>query len=48
MPHFDTRYIAVENSMRKGEIACDKQFVLFSQCFRSNMVHVHFSILNAL
>ena len=23
----------VENIVRKGEIACDKQFLLFSQCF---------------
>ena len=27
------RYIAVENIARKGEIACYKQFLLFSQCF---------------
>ena len=27
------RYIAEENIMRKGEIACNKQFLLFSQCF---------------
>ena len=27
------RYIAVENTVRKGEIACNKQFLLFSQCF---------------
>ena len=27
------RYIAVENIVRKGEIACNKQFLLFSQCF---------------
>ena len=27
------RYIAVENNVRKGEIACNKQFLLFSQCF---------------
>ena len=34
MPHFDTqRYIAVENIVRKGEIACNKQFLHFSQCF---------------
>ena len=25
----------VENITRKGEIACDKQFLLFSQCFHS-------------
>ena len=35
MTHFDTQkiYIAVENIVRKGEIACNKQFLLFSQCF---------------
>ena len=27
------RYIAVENIVRKGEIACYKQFLLFTQCF---------------
>ena len=27
------RYIAVENIVRKGEIACNKQFLLFSQYF---------------
>ena len=27
------RYIAVENIVRKGEIACKKQYLLFSQCF---------------
>ena len=27
------RYMAVENTVRKGEIACNKQFLLFSQCF---------------
>ena len=27
------RYTAVENSVRKGEIACNKQFLLFLQCF---------------
>ena len=26
-------YKAVENIVRKGEIACNKQFLLFSQCF---------------
>ena len=25
--------MAVENIVRKGEIACNKQFLLFSQCF---------------
>ena len=34
MPHFDTlRYMGEENNVRKGEIACNKQFLLFSQCF---------------
>ena len=28
-----SRYTAVENIVRKGEIACYKQFLLFSQCF---------------
>ena len=31
------RYKAVENIVRKGEIACNKQFVLFSQCFLAYM-----------
>ena len=31
MMHF--RYVAIENIVRKGEIACNKQFLLFSQCF---------------
>ena len=29
------RYIAVENILRKGEIACNKQFLLFTQSFLS-------------
>ena len=47
MPHFDAqRYIAVENIVRKEEIACNKQFHLFSQCL---LPYTHlFSILNAL
>ena len=32
------RYIAVENIVRKGEIACNKQFLLFSQCFLLYMI----------
>ena len=32
------RYIAVEKIVKKGEIACNKQFLLFSQCFLSYMV----------
>ena len=36
MPYFDTEiFIAVENIVRKGEIACNKQFLFFSQCFLS-------------
>ena len=38
-------YIAVENTVRKGEIAYNKQFLLFSQCFLPYMVLL--SILNA-
>ena len=40
IPHFDALkiYIAVENIVRKGEIACYKRFLLFSQCFLSYMV----------
>ena len=34
MPHFDAlKIIVVENIVRKEEIACNKQFLLFSQCF---------------
>ena len=34
MPHFDALKIyAVENIVRKGEIACYEHFLLFSQCF---------------
>ena len=33
MPHFDARYLAVENTVRKGEIACFKQFLLFLHFF---------------
>ena len=37
------RYIAVENSVRKGEIACYKQFILFLQCFLPYMALIfHF------
>ena len=45
MPHFDSPngYIAVENIVRKGEIACNKQFLLFSQRFLPYMVLIfHF------
>ena len=34
MPNVDAyRYIAVENIVRTGEIACNKKFLLISQCF---------------
>ena len=33
MPHLCIRYIAVENIVRKGENACNKQFFLFSLYF---------------
>ena len=37
------RYIAVENTMRKEEIACSKEFLLFSQCFLHYMALIfHF------
>ena len=44
IPHLaQSRYIAVENIVRKGEIACNKQFLLFSQCFPAFMVFIfHF------
>ena len=44
MPHFEAvRYIAVENNVRKGEIACNKQFLLFSQFFLPDTVLIfHF------
>ena len=33
----------MENIVRKGEIACDKQFILFLQCFLSCMTLIfHF------
>ena len=34
------RYIAVENTVRKGEIACNKQFLLFSECFLYYMAFI--------
>ena len=46
MPHFDTIkiYIAVGNIVRKGEIANNKQFHLFSQYFLRYMAHIfHFT-----
>ena len=40
------RYIAVKNIVRKGEIACNKQFFLFSQCFLPYMVLIfHFKCM---
>ena len=47
IPHFDAlkiyRNIAVENIVRKGKIACNKQFLLFSQYFLPYMVLIfHF------
>ena len=30
----------MENIVRKGEIACNKQFLLFSQCFLPYMAHI--------
>ena len=37
------RYITLENIVRKGEIACNKQFLLFSQCFLPYMTLIfHF------
>ena len=39
----EERYIAVENIVKKGEIACNKQFLLFSQCLLPHMVLIcHF------
>ena len=37
------RYIALENFVRKGESACNKQFLLFSQCYLPYMALIfHF------
>ena len=39
-----SRYVAVENIVRKGEIACNKQFLLFSQNFLPYVVLIfHFN-----
>ena len=36
-------YVAMGNIVRKGEIACNKQFLLFSQCFLPYMALIfHF------
>ena len=44
MRHFDAlRYKAVENIVRKGDIACNKQFRLFSQCFLPYMTVIFHS-----
>ena len=42
MPHFDALniYIAVVNILRNGEIACNKQFLLFSQWFLPFMARI--------
>ena len=43
LPHKTAMYISVENILRKGEIACNRQFLLFSQCFLPYMVLIfHF------
>ena len=44
MPHFDALKIySCGNIVRKGEIACNKQFLLFSQYFLPYMAHIfHF------
>ena len=40
------RYIVVENIVRKGEIACKKQFLFLSQCFLPNMAPIfHFKCI---
>ena len=43
------RYVAVENIVRKGEITCNMQFLLFSQCFLPYMALIfHFKMLSAI
>ena len=39
MMHFDALkiYTHMENIVRKGAVDCNKQFLLFSQCFLPNM-----------
>ena len=34
------RYIAMENIVRKKEIACNNQYLLFSQCFLPYIFHL--------
>ena len=39
----------MENNVRKGEIACNKQFLLFSQCFLPDMILIfHFRMSSAI
>ena len=46
MPHFDTLEMVVENIVRKEAIACNKQFLLFSQCFLPYMALIfHFQCI---
>ena len=47
MLHLDCEiYIAVKKIVRKGEIACNKQFLLFSQCFLPYRALIfHFNLL---
>ena len=49
MPHFEAQgYIVVEN-VGKGEIACNKQFLPFSQCFVPYMaLTFHFKMSSAI
>ena len=48
MPHFDARKIYIcGKHCEKGEIACNNQFLLFSQCFLSYMTlsfHFEFTL----
>ena len=54
LPHNTTfwhtkAFIAVETFVRKGEIACNKQFFLFSQCFLPYMELIfHFNELQSV
>ena len=55
MPHFDALkiYTPVENIVRKGEIACNKQFLLFSQYVLQRYgtyfsFEMHFKMLSAI
>ena len=44
MPHFDALKIySCGNIVRKGAIACNKQFLISSQCYLTYMAHIfHF------